>query len=224
MRTLVLLALLAFSGLAHAQSAPCFPKLGWPLPVVYDAIPASAAITDGPDTYAVWVCESPTGYSTQIWLFQLADVAPFAWQYVAGNWTKAQADANCATTCRQASAAELAFMQTLAPKYWPLAVTGSTPQPVYAANADGTANTTPIAGVTVPPGTRCAEGFRLAGTQLYSVQGKTGADGQPIAAGYALCTVSFTIPPSPTGSVPTQPGILAMLAPAWHDFVKLRKF
>jgi hypothetical protein len=197
-RLLALLVLLGLSAHAFGQnSAPCFPRIQWPLAVTHGPIPTG--VSTRYDTYAVWVCEQPGGYVTTANLFSMANVAPFAWQYVAGTWSKAQADTDCTATCVAPTASEAAFMQTVMTPAYPRAVVAfngtSLTRNVYTTNTNGTLNPTPVGGEQVAVAARCNEGSRIVSApNYYSVAGLPNSVGGVLPANsYTVCVVSLPI-------------------------------
>lgn len=198
-----LVGLLILIGLAallspQAKAAPpaCLPKAPWKN-LLYGSIPSS--ISSRYDTYAVWTCEQPSGYSTYGYMFNLAGSALQFLQYQAGLLTKAQADADCAVNCVPPTAAEDAFLTPLVTSHYPLALVAfngsSLTRPVYAANADGTLNPTAVAGSSVAVASRCNEGLRLIGTIYYSVKGLPNASspGSVLGDVYTICSVNLPL-------------------------------
>lgn len=186
------------SGSAYAVTPPpCLPKVQWPLAVVTGPIPAGVSTRE--DTYAVWVCNLPAGYKVQAWLFTMPAVSTVALNYALGTWTKANADADCATNCADATATETTFLQQLMAANKPparVAFNGNNPvRSVYSANADGSLNPTPVAGSSVAVAASCDSGTRIPGTTYYSVQGLPDASkaGLILGALFAVCVVSLPI-------------------------------
>lgn len=173
----------------------CLPRVQWPLAVVWGSMPAGVSTRF--DTYAVWVCNLPGGYLTTSTMFVLSNVAPFALQYAAGLWTKAQAAADCTATCVPSTPAELAFITGIMQSNRPTALVAfngaSSTRSVFSTNADGTLNASPIAGESVAVGTHCDETRRIQTAPAYfSVAGQKDQGGSPFASGiYALCVVSL---------------------------------
>lgn len=177
------------------------------------------------------MCDTPAnGYVTWVTLFQASNLAPFAWQYAIGKWTKAQADADCALTCVDPTVEELAYETPLLAKYRPVAtVAGSADQPVYAPNGDGTRNTTALVGITAQHGGACVETQRIPGTNYFGIPAAsltvTQTSSAPVVVPmwvYAVCSVSFPIPPSPMPGSPSAPGgsILARMGGLMPQFLK----
>lgn len=186
------------SGAAHAAAPPpCLPKVQWPLAVVTGTVPAGVSTRD--DTYAVWVCNLSSGYKVQAWLFTMPAVSTVALNYARGTWTKANADADCATTCADATPTEAVFLRQLMTANTPparVAFNGSNPtRSVYGTNADGSLNPTPIAGASVAVAASCDAGHRIPGTTYYSVQGVSNASNAAALLGavFAVCVVSLPI-------------------------------
>ncbi len=186
------------SGAAYAVSPPpCLPKVQWPLAVITGGLPAGVSVKQ--DTYAVWVCNLPSGYQVQAWLFTMPAVSTVALNYARGLWSKADADADCATSCVDATDTETVFLQQLSAANKPpalVAFNGSNPQrSVYAANADGSLNPTPIAGSSVAVAAACDSSLRIPGTTYYSVKGIADASnaGATLGLVFAVCVVSLPI-------------------------------
>lgn len=204
MKYLALLALLA-CGQAFAQTAPyvplvppCLPKVQWPLAEAHGAIPAGVSTRYTMST--AWVCQLPNGYATYANLFTPDQtVLQAIWDYIASNWTLAQAQADCAQTCVQATDSEQAYLNVLLAKYRPRALVAfngaNTTRSVYKLNADGTLNPQPIAGESIAVGTACDETNRITTSpSYYSVAGKSDQAGSPLLPGiYAVCVVSLPI-------------------------------
>ena len=138
---------------ADAGTPPaCYPKIQYPPQIAWGSAPAGTS-PDG-DHFATWACETPTGYTTEAFLFTWSSVADGVLQYVAGLWSQAQAATDCTTECDETlSASELAYLQQIAVQARPVAVVAfnnaSPTRSVYTTNADGTLTTTPLVGVTV---------------------------------------------------------------------------
>lgn len=189
------------SGAAYAQnisSAPCLPKIQWPPKVSYGAPPAG--VTARYDIYGTWVCELPSGYLATSWLTTKAGLAFALVNYETGNLTKAQADADCATTCVAPVDTELAFIQAQLSAAQPKALVAfngaKTTRSVYAANADGTLNPTPVANSSIAVASPCDSSNRLVTSpSYYSVSGQPNASapGQMLGALYAVCVVTLPI-------------------------------
>lgn len=189
---------LGFVSPAHAAGAPppCLPNPILPS-YAWGAVPIT--VSTRYDTWGIWVCEHPDGYTTHMWMFKLSDMALYFVKYKVGLISKADADADCATTCVDATPAEDAFATPLKASYYPLALVAlngaSFTRPVYTANADGTLNPTPVAGASVSVAARCDEGRRIVGSPYYSVAGlpNVSAPGQVLGAVFTICTVQLPI-------------------------------
>jgi len=186
------------SGAANAGPAPpvCLPRVQWKPALVSAAIPAGVSTRF--DTYAVWICDMPSGYVVSAWLFTTADVATTVINYARGLWTKSDADADCAKTCVDPTPSEATFIQQLISVNKPptrVAFNGSnTKRSVYAANADGTLNPSPIAGSSVAVAGPCDSGARIPRTTYYSVAGQADASkpGAVLGKVYAVCVVTLS--------------------------------
>jgi len=176
---------------------PCLPRVNWPPKAVYGSVPTS--VSTRADTYAVWICELPTGYVTVAWLFNTSEIGAAALKYAAGKFTKAQADASCATTCWIPNSSEQAFLDQLVKANTPGSVVAfnaaSGTRSVFAANADGTLNPVPVAGSSIAVATPCNPSKRIPGTPYFDVTGAADAShaGQTLQNVYALCVVSLPI-------------------------------
>lgn len=218
-----LLGLLA-SGAARASGpAPCFPKFPY-TNVVYGSIPAGVSARF--DTYGVWVCEMPNGYLTNATLFTLSNVVPYIAKYLTGQWTKAQADADCTTSCVDPTPAEAAYLAQLQAASFPVALVAGaagSPQNVYAASNPST----PVAGAKVIAGGRCVQGKKIPGTPLYSVQGFPNVavtPATPLGDVYAQCSITFPLAPVPlslTVSVPNAPNTVYTIAKTTDQVILL---
>jgi hypothetical protein len=187
------------SGAAWAAPAPppCLPKVQFPLAAVTAPIPPG--VSTRYDTYSVWICNLPAGYNVNAWLFTMPAVSTVALNYARGLWTKAQADADCATTCVDPTPTEVTFLNQLRAVNKPparVSFNGSNPlRSVYSTNADGTLNPTPIVGSSVAVAGRCDSAIRIPGTNYYSVQGQPNASkaGAVLGAVFAVCVVTLAI-------------------------------
>jgi hypothetical protein len=190
-------ATLAVTPVLSQPSPPCLPKVQWPLAVTYGTIPTG--ISTRYDTYAVWVCNTSSGYITWADLFTLTDIAPLALQYMAGSWTTSQAQADCATSCVAPTSSEYAYQQTLIATASPKALVAfngaSLTRSVYTVNAGGSLNPTPLTGVTVAVGAPCDATTRIPTAPSYfSVAGGTNTAGGFIPKNsYTICSVSLPI-------------------------------
>ena len=183
----------------------CLPKIQWPLAEHHETIPAG--VSTRYTMSSTYVCTTPAGFVTMVNLFApTADVIQAAWDYANGNKTLAQAQADCAVTCVPNTDSEQSYSNALVLKYTPIAVVAfngaATSRGVYTTKADGTLNPTPLAGEQIAVGTRCAEGLRIpqtttSTTGYYSVSGLKDTHGNALPAGsYAVCIVSFPLPPN----------------------------
>jgi hypothetical protein len=187
------------SGAAHAviPPPPCLPKVQFPLAAVTAPIPPG--VSTRYDTYSVWICNLPNGYNVNAWLYSMPGVSTAVLNYARGLWTKAQADADCATTCVDPTPTEATFLNQLRAVNKPpakVSFNGSNAtRSVYSTNADGTLNPTPIAGSSVAVAGRCDSAIRIPGTSYYSVQGQPNASkaGAVLGAVFAVCVVTLAI-------------------------------
>lgn len=193
-----LLGVLACLALPSAHAAmTCLPKPQWPASMAYGSVPTTVSTRF--DTYAVWVCNTPTGYVANSGIFLLSDIIKSVMAYVGGKLALADVNADCAANCQAPTDAESAFLAQLVATNGPkalVAFNGATvTRSVYAANADGTLNPTPIAGSSVSVAAACNPGARLAGTPYFSVSGRPDASkpGQTLGAVYAVCVVSLPV-------------------------------
>jgi hypothetical protein len=175
----------------------CLPKARIPPLVAYGNIPAG--VTDRADTYAVWVCENPRGYTTHVWLFKLTDAAAAILNYAAGRITGAQAQAQCVARCWTPTAGEIAYQQGLIPLGAPTARVAfngpASTRAVYPMDANGVLIPTPVPGASVAVATPCAPNDRIPGTPYYSVAGASNASqsGALLGPVYAVCVVSLPL-------------------------------
>jgi hypothetical protein len=188
---------ITFTQTAAVSPPPCLPRVNWPPKAVYGTVPTS--VSTRADTYAVWVCELPTGYVTVAWLFNVSEIGSAALKYAAGKFAKAQADASCASTCWVPNAAEQAFLDQLVKANTPgsvVAFNGANgTRSVFKANADGTLNPIPVSGSSIAVATPCNPWKRIPGTPYYDVTGAADASraGQTLQGVYAVCIVSLPI-------------------------------
>lgn len=195
-RWLIALALLVvLTPSAHAFT--CLPKPQWPASIAHGSVPSTVSTRF--DTYAVWVCNTPTGYVTNSGIFLLTDIIQSVMSYATGARALADVNADCAANCQTATAAESAFMAQMVAANSPtarVAFNGATlTRGVYAANTDGTLNPTPVSGSSVGVAATCDPTKRLASTPYYSVSGQLDAShaGQTLNAVYAVCVVSLPV-------------------------------
>jgi hypothetical protein len=187
----------AFSVLAP-YVPQCYPKVKLPPAMASGTLPAGVSARY--DSYAVWVCNLPTGYVTTTNLFaSQSNVLKYAWNYVFGSWTAAQAQADCVATCVPPSGAEQLYMNTLSATYQASAkVSGNgsiKTRVVFAATANDTVLGAQSPTSRVHVGTTCNPSKRLPGTSYYSVQGQTDAANAPAILGdvFALCAVTLPV-------------------------------
>lgn len=194
---LVLCWLVSGSSWASPAPPPCLPKVQFPLAAVTGTIPPGVSARW--DTYSVWVCNLQNGYNVNAWLYTMPAVSTVALNYARGLWTKAQADADCATSCVDPTATEAAFIQQLLLANKPqarVAFNGSNPmRSVYTENANGTLNPTAVPGSSVAVAGSCDSANRIPGTSYYSVQGMPNASksGTLLGAVFAVCVVTLSI-------------------------------
>jgi hypothetical protein len=168
-----------------------------PFHVVGGLIPSTVVTTS--TYYGVWVCNTPGGYTTNVYLGNLATEAPNIVEYLEGLYTSTQALADCTASCQSMTAAELAYAGPLEQQYRPLALVAfngaSTTRSVYGLNSDGTLNPTAITNETVAVAAHCDETARIVtAPTYYSVAGVNDQNGKPLPAGtYAICVVSLPI-------------------------------
>jgi hypothetical protein len=187
------------SGAAWAAPAPppCLPKAQFPLAAVTGTIPPG--VSTRYDTYSVWICNLPNGYNVNAWLYTMPAVSTVALNYARGLWSKAQADADCATSCVDATPTEATFINQVKAVNKPparVAFNGSNPlRSVYATNPDGTLNPAPVAGSSVAVAGPCDSANRIPGTNYYSVLGQPNASksGTLLGAVFAVCVVTLSI-------------------------------
>ncbi len=177
---------------------PCLPKVQYPLNELDGVIPAG--VSTRYTNYTVWVCQLAGGYQTYANLFNPdPTVMSVIWNYVKGNWTLAQAQADCLQTCVAPTATELTFLNTLIAANKPRALVAfngsSTTRSVYKTKADGTLNPQAIPGESVAVATACDETNRIpTSPTYYSVAGQKDQAGSSFAQGiYAICVVSLPI-------------------------------
>jgi len=190
-----LLLMLPVCAWAH-DPAVCLPKAPW-THFTYGNI--DQTITTRFDTYAVWVCEIPSGYRTYVNFFTLSGSATQFLKYATGQITKADADADFQQSYVDPTAPEQALMTSLLAKYHPTAIVAfngaKKTQQVFALNADGT--TSAVSDQAVAVAASCDEKKRVVGsnnpngTGLYSVSGQPNASSAgTLGDVYAICTVS----------------------------------
>lgn len=204
MKRYIALLMLIGLGVLHSQGVradavppPCLPN---PLFAHYTWGAVPPTVSSRYDTYGIWVCEHPNGYTTHAYEFNLAGNALAFIQYKVGILTKAQADADCAASCVPPTQTEDDFMRPIKAAFYPLALVAlngdSFTRPVYAANADGTLNPTPVPNASVAVAARCNEGLRIVASPIYySVAGLPNAasPGNVLGDVYTICAVNLPI-------------------------------
>lgn len=184
-----------------AVSGPaCYPDVVLPARLRTASLPAG--VSTRYDRIAAWTCQTPTGYSNEVWLFSLSQVIDPVIAAMAGVFDETAARDTCAQRCTALTTAETAHATTWAAPYRASAsvsASGSaTTRPVYALNPDGTRNTTAVPNARVTIGNRCDISKRLALTSYYSVAGQpnvaTTDPADTLGSVYAICTLT-----TPTG-------------------------
>lgn len=177
---------------------PCLPKIQYPLAEAHGSIPAGVSTRYTMST--AWVCQLPNGYATYASLFTPDQtVLQAIWNYFAGSWNLAQAQADCTQTCIAPTDSEMTYLNVLLAKYRPRALVAfngaNTTRSVYKTNVDGTLNPQSIPGESVAVGTACDETARIpTAPSYYSIAGRQDQAGSPFLPGiYAICVVSLPI-------------------------------
>jgi hypothetical protein len=160
----------------------CYPDIS--LPVKARTIEVDPALFNGDNRLTLWTCRTVTGYKNERWSWKLSDVAPWVERALGGvldeSAARAWAVANAGTLPASVRTQSQALDQYEATAK--VATNGtSLTRPVYPLNADGTRNTTAIAGVRAAVGAACDISKRVGTTSYYAVTG-----------GVTLCT--FTAP------------------------------
>lgn len=193
----LLLCVLAWVAMPSAHAFTCLPKPQWPASIAYGSVPSTVSTRF--DTYAVWVCNTPTGYVTNSAIFLVSDIIQSVMAYAAGTRSLADVNTDCSANCQTPTAAEIAFMAQMTAVSAPtarVAFNGDTlTRGVYTANADGTLNPTPVATSSVAVAATCDPTKRLSSTPYFSVAGQPDAtnSGQTLSAVYAVCVVSLPV-------------------------------
>lgn len=184
-----------------AASVACLPKIQWPLAVAFGSVPSSVGAHD---YYAVYVCNTPGGYTTVSYMGTMAQDAANIVNFVRGLYSTVQAAADCAASCSTPTGAESAFLAPIVASSRPKALVAfngaSLTRSVFALNPDGTLNPTAVAGEAVSVAAPCDETIRIPSAPAYfsvGAQSNVGP-GQSAASvlppgSFAICVVSLPI-------------------------------
>lgn len=196
------LLLLFVTSLSHAEFNPnppdrCWPNVAFPPKVAWgtvglDGVPE--AVSTKYNSWAVWTCATPGGYKNWWYMFDWAEPAKHISKALLGTFTRAEADADCATQCKDDwSQAEADFITLKIKLYGAYArVIRSSAEPqirsVYARLPNGTRSPTPVPGAGVAVGAECWTYDRITTSKYYLVKNDVNAvDGTPLGEVYAEC-------------------------------------
>lgn len=178
---------------AQVSMAPCWPKFPY-LNLDWGMIPSG--VSQLANYYAAYVCTTPTGYVTGVYIGDLTTDLGNIVAAKAGTYTSDKGLADCASGgCRVPTPTELTFMQGLIAKDRPrcvVAYNGANPRRTVYTAVNGLPSPT---GSTVAVGGTCDEGDRLvAAPQYYSVTGQLDQGGKALPSNsYTIAIVSMPI-------------------------------
>lgn len=153
---------------AQGRAPACYPDIAIPLKVRTVVIPP---LSNGDNRLSLWTCRTATGYVNERWSWSIAEIAPWFEQALGGVFDEAAARSYAIVNSGGADRASSVELDQFAARAVVATNGTSTTRPVYALNADGTRNTTALAGVRATVGSSCDITRRVGTTSYYAVSG-----------------------------------------------------
>lgn len=153
---------------AQGRAPACYPDIAIPLKVRTVVIPP---LSNGDNRLSLWTCRTATGYVNERWSWSIAEIAPWFEQALGGVLDEAAARSYAIANSGGADRASSVELDQFAARAVVATNGTSTTRPVYALNADGTRNTTALAGVRATVGSPCDITRRVGTTNYYAVSG-----------------------------------------------------
>lgn len=198
---LILLALITVTADAQTTKTPpdCYPSILAPTKLAWGTSDVTAQVSTRYQGWAVWTCKLSTGgYRTQAYMFATWEILPGFEAAAKNGATKTQLDTlfMAAPYDPNYTASEQAFITAKQLQYSAFATVapingGATTRPVYALDAQGFRQTSPVPNAAVKVGSYCDISKRIGTSRYYSVQGGTNTvDGTTLGDVYTECVFS----------------------------------